>query len=228
MHVNLEFILPWWGWFFLHLFVRLLSGHDITHPQVYPSDTACLNLEGENGQMRCSGPQGVDWEERGAGVAPCVVFSPLPIFITHSCDRIQEHSHMLANTIRNLSAQPLIASWQPSDHDYVMPMLYSLLTAPWKVCFENLSPIWPLTNTHTRRRTPELSLYYAYTRVNSLPATPLCFTFSAHCQECQVFAVRVSECVILSVWCQSHIREVFSMVPEATSNVWLRGPLILY
>lgn len=111
-----------------------------------------------------------------------------PTFITQACDRIQEHPHILAHTIRNLSAQPLIASWQLSDHDFVMPILYSLLTAPWKVCFENLSPRWPLASTHTPRQTLELSLYYTYTRINSLQATPLCFTFSAHCQECRVFA----------------------------------------
>lgn len=149
--------------------------------------------------MRCSGLLGLYCEGRGAGVAPCVAFlACYPTFITRACDRIQEHPHILAHTICNLSAQPLIASWQLSDHDCVMPILYSLLTAPWKVCFENLSPLWPLTSTHTPRQTLELSLYYTYTRINSLPATLLCFTFSAHCQECQVFAC-ACVCVCLSL-----------------------------
>lgn len=83
---------------------------------------------------------------------------------------------------------PWLLPGKLSGHDCVMPILYSLLTAPWKVCFENLSPPWPWTSTHTPRQTLEFSLYYTYTRINSLPATLLCFTFSAHCQECQVFA----------------------------------------
>lgn len=119
---------------------------------------------------------------------PCVVFSLQPTSITHSCNHIQEHPHMLTRTIWNLSAQPLIASWQLSDHDRVMPILHSWLTAPWKVCFENPSPIWLMTSTHTPRQTPQLSLYYTYTPSTASQATPLCFTFSAHCQECQVFA----------------------------------------
>lgn len=186
--------------------------------------------------MRCLRPLGLDWEERGAGEAPCFVFSLLPHFY-NTCVRLHSGAptHTRAHHLqpfRSAPGCPLADIWPWQCHAHTIQLTDSPMES---VFWKPKSSLALNQHAHTQADPAAQFILHIQTHQQSPSNTPVLHILSALSRvssfcfcESRCVCACVCVCARARVWCQSHIRELFIAVPEATSDIWLKGLLILY
>lgn len=157
---------------------------------------------------------------------PTVLFlACYPTFITPACSCIQEHPHILAHHLQPFSSAPdcLLADiWPWLCHANTIQLTDSHMES---VFWKPKSSLALNQHAHTQADRGAQFILHIHTHQQCPSNTLVLHILSALSRVSGVCLCVCPMCVC--VWCQSHIREVFIMVPESTSGTW-QGFLITW